>query len=199
MSRQKFRKRIKQYLFLSAAILISLIASFLSLPIFLSKKSNIPVLPYSFLLKMKQRDDYSLVLQDLSVSLGYAPDYQTRFDSDYYLFSILSRDKVVFTGSFPKINLVVSEDLRSSYSEYKKKKLDDFELALPFFSSADKIVFFNEKGDEVLRIDLSSFNLSKPNFDKSVFCGDGVCADNENFISCFKDCGFKTVLKIKDL
>ena len=110
-----------------------------------------------------------------------------------------SGDKVFFSGkvaknkvSFPPYE-ILSENEEPTSSDITLAPLSEITLFLPYFTRAKKIVFFDEKNVEKLKVDLDEITLPK-DYTKRL-CGNGICDFNENVLVCYKDCRFRLRLR----
>ncbi|QQS44694.1 hypothetical protein IPM65_03820 [Candidatus Roizmanbacteria bacterium] len=184
---RKTTYRVKVGIALFSAILLS----FFILLVWRPKQNDIPVEPYAIRLALTQAEDKTLSVGSVDTLAGYAPDYQTDMQDNYYLMKIMDRDKVLFTGKMPKSQIIVKEKIDGDDKRaiYEEKGWGTFDLLIPFYETATMLVFTDESGTEMLSLDLQRLSLPTPE-PKREACGDGICADDENILMCYKDCSF---------
>ncbi len=184
---KKSTYRVKVGIALFSAILLS----FLIILVWKPKQNDIPVEPYAMRLALTQADDRTLSVGTIDTLAGYAPDYQTDMQENYYQMKIMDDEKVLFTGKMPKTQIIVKEKIDGDdiHAIYEEKDWGTFDLLIPFYETATMLIFTDETGAEVLSVDLQSLSLPTPQPMKES-CGDGICADDENILMCYKDCSF---------
>lgn len=175
----------------SIALFAAIFLSFFILLIWRPKQNNIPVRPYAIRFTLTQAADKTLSVGNIDTLAGYAPDYQTDIQDNYYQMIIKDRDEILFTGKMPKTQIIVKEKLdgEDTHAIYEEKGWGTFELLIPFYETATELVFTDDAGTEMLSVDLQSLGLPTPQPLKGA-CGDGICADDENILMCYKDCSF---------
>lgn len=182
---------LKYRLKIIIGMILAIVVTFLVL--FLEPKQNdIPVMPLAVHLKLFQRpEDKTLELKDISLIEGYAPDYQTDMQANYYQIELREGNRSLFKGKTIKSHIKITENLIAGQakSEVEESLLNDFTLDLPYYKNADALIFSDESGNEMLQVDLKKQNLTEPMITQS--CGDGVCTDNENMLICYSDCSYK--------
>lgn len=179
----KLKLRIK----ILVAIIIALLLSFLFIK---PKENDIPVVPIGFKLELSQLSNRALELNNIAITNGYAPDYQTDLQHNYYLIQFKKGKEVLFTGKAPsqKIWIMENRDPDELYHKIETNELGNFTLFLPYYKNASHLIITKDTGEEVLNIDLAAHNLIEPEMPKT--CGDGVCSDNENIMMCYTDCKY---------
>lgn len=184
-----FGKKTTYRVKVGVAIFSAILLSFFIILVWKPKQNDIPVEPYAMRLSLTQADDRTLSVGAVDTLAGYAPDYQTDMQDNYYQMKILDDDKILFTGKLPKTQIIVKEkiDGKDTYATYEEKGWGTFDLLIPFYKSATMLLFTDESGEDVLSVDLQSLSLPTPKPMKEA-CGDGICADNENFLKCYTDC-----------
>lgn len=171
------------------AMLFALSVTFLIL--FLRPKQNsIPVMPLALRINLTQMPDKTLQLRTLDLIEGYASDYQTDMRSNFYQMELREGTKSLFKGKTIKSRITIRENLLASetQAQIEEKELGEFTLYIPYYQEAEKLIFSDENGQEVLNIDLKEKNLKEPQIRKT--CGDGICTDNENLLMCYRDCRY---------
>lgn len=167
-----------------AGIILALLVSFFFIQ---PKQNDIPTTPLILEVKINQSPNNVLTMKDISIINGYASDYQTDLQRNFYSIELFNGKKKLFTGKTMKKELIINEWLyENPKSEVSEQNLGDFMLDLPYYKEATKLVITEDNGKEVLSEDLTSQNLSEPKLQNS--CGDGVCTDNENLLMCYSDC-----------
>jgi len=186
-----FGKEKKYRTKVAIALFSAIVLSFFIISIRKPKQNDIPVQPYAVRLALTQAEDKTLTVGSIDTLAGYSPDYQTDIQENYYQMKIMNKDKVLFTGKIPKTQIIVKEkiDGEDKYAIYEEKGWGTFDLLVPFYETATQLVFTDDTGAEMLSIDLQSLALPTPRPMKGA-CGDGICADDENILICYKDCSF---------
>lgn len=173
------------------ALFSAILLSFFVISIRKPKQNDIPVRPYAIRLSLTQAEDKTLSFGSATTLAGYSPDYQTDMQENYYRMQILDQGKVLFTGKMPKTQIIVKEkiDGEDHNVTYEEKGWGTFDLLVPFYETATMLIFTDEKGTEILSVDLQRIELPTPQ-PSGKACGDGICADDENILMCYKDCSF---------
>lgn len=151
-------------------LIITIVLIFLSLAIgyFLSQSKNKPVSQAAVRVVLGQTPDYKLSLKVLSSETAYFSDYKLVVPYGYYNLKILGdKEKVLFSGRVGKNKVAFPPDeIGAEESEFSStgvtlEPLTEMTLFLPFFSTAKKIVFFDENNLEKFQIDVSKLSLPK--------------------------------------
>lgn len=183
-----FKERLRFYI----GILLALVFSVFLSPFVQPNKHNktIPVAPVSLNISLYQGTGI-LGVQSVGLANSYPSDYQSDFDSNYYLITIKNGEKILFTGKTIRSYVIVSEDFSETdiRGETIQKPLGDFALHLPYYEDATAIDITDENGQKALVIDLTKYPLTPLTVQQA--CGDGICADNESLLMCFSDCSYK--------
>ena len=185
-----FKSRLKIYLGIALALVVSVFLSPLVQPI--KQNKHIPTKPLSLIVSLTQKSSGQLRMTSVAIREHYPSDYQSKFNSNYYTITLTDGGKTLFTGQTVRSYVLISEELdETPEGEISEIPLGDFELNLPFYKNATTLILTEDTGTEALRVDLKQYKLTLP--DSKNHCGDGVCADNENVLWCSIDC--KTVFE----
>lgn len=176
---------LKKLSFKLKIILALIFALFIAYLFVEPKKNDIPVLPVALQLNLSKEND-SLILTDSEIVEGYAPDYQTDIENNYYKIEILKGTNVLFTGK-TITNSITIRNSESRQDNVISEPLTEFTLDLPYYKNADQVIITNDKGEKMININLSELNLGMPETTRKT-CGDGICSDNENILMCHADC-----------
>lgn len=182
---QKINFTIKIFLAILLALGITFMVGLLNKP----KVNNIPILPQSIEVKLLQNSDFTLQLQSIDLSDKYPSDYQSGLTNNFYSIYLKTDQKVIFSGKIPKSYIIYEDDFRAATQEGKveEKTLDNFTMYIPYYKEATEFIMVDDKGNQALDVDLTKQNLKLPQSVRRT-CGDGICSDDENIISCYKDC-----------
>lgn len=180
---------IKRRILVMIAILLSVLVMSIVVylvPFFPAKNAQ-----QGAVLKLELNQDSSGVsVAQMELKEGYPADYKIRYRDNFLTIKLVSEDnETLFSGAFLTKTVSIHESFENgkqtaSLSEIFFPKIT---LYLPYYRIAKTILISDESQREVLRkeIDHSSFETTS-GFKRQ--CGNGICDQNENLISCFKDC-----------
>lgn len=174
-------------------IVLALILSVVLRPFVQPPKQNkhIPTNPVAMNILLFQASSGVLRMKSIALRGQYPSDYQSEFDSNYYTITLMKGDKTLFTGKTVRSYTIISEEFDGTpHGETSEIPLGDFELNLPYYKDATTLVMTEDTGREVLHVDLTQYPLTPLPVSKQ-YCGDGICADNENLLMCFSDCSYR--------
>lgn len=216
INKQIFFKKLPLRIFTLIGILMALGASYVIVFIWQFPQNNIPSGPASLVISINQKSPEILDLDSIKVTNNYPQDYQLDLKSNYYVIQLKKGSEILFTGKTVKSYEVVNEEFFGptiapkitesqvnnagvfrienlseglSKDETTFLPLKNFQLNLPYYSQATTLSILDEKGVQLLSIELSKYNLEAP-IVKTKTCGNGVCTSGENIINCVQDCSY---------
>jgi len=150
------------------ALTTVLVLALLTITYFISQAKNKPVSQTAVKVVLGQTPDYRLSLKVLSSEQAYFSDYKLVIPYGYYNLKILdAKENELFSGrvgknkvSFPP-DEIGSEETVISSTGASLEPLQEMTLYLPFFTAAEKIVFYDENNLEKFQIDVSKLSLPK--------------------------------------
>jgi hypothetical protein len=111
----------------------------------------------------------------------------------YYLVQVLDeQDRPLFSTRVSKTE-VLSFFTAPNYRQrapiaYFKKEIY---LFLPVYRQAVNLRFRNERGEQVLLVNIKGIINQRKDAASVNLCGNGLCDQRENFLNCFRDCQLK--------
>lgn len=135
---------------------------------------------------LSQSSEDLLTLDGLETLDIYPLDSTRANTTKYYNIAVHDQDDTTLFES------QVEKYAFTTHSEAKPRLTPDFDLYLPYYLEATKVVITNEAGTEVLTVDLQTQSIAPPTIpDPEALCGNTVCdaAIGEDENSCRADCG----------
>lgn len=175
-------------------IIIGIIVLILFVTVLLSsrgEKSNRPV--YHVALKVQlTKSDGQISLKDLDLQEIYPEKYETEFSKDYIEVRSLDKDNTVLTkGRLPSRQwlMIDSVDIKQAVPPVETE-VESFLFFLPYYKETQKIEVLDDSGNILISKNLSDQKLREINFNQNL-CGNGICDEGENVISCYSDCFYQ--------
>ncbi len=133
----------------------------------------------SYLLSVDyNKDNYTV--QGITLIKAQAPDQNSQVEKGFRCEIVSVNDEILYSLNFGAPNIQCSDTFgKEASGGCTAKESGEFSLQLPYFKTAKLISIYDQNDKMVLAADVSSF---------AQLCGDNICQENENALTCPQDC-----------
>jgi len=180
---------LKQRMLIITSLLLAIIVTSILIyviPLFPSDSAS----QNSVLLVKLHQEDNRIDVAEMKIIEGYPPDYKINYQRNYLQFHILSdTNEILSSGTF----LRKTEKIHESFVQGKQRgivieePMNWITIYLSYFPNGKTLLITDDKKIEILRQDIDHSTLDTTSGNRHR-CGNGICDQNENLISCFQDC-----------
>ncbi len=125
------------------------------------------------------KDQYSV--NEVSVLDTKAPDHKVQPQDGFRCDVVSANDEVLYSFRFAVPNVVCTDTFGKGdgTNGCQTKESGGFSLLMPYFATAKLISLYDPSDKMVANADVSRF---------AKICGDNICQENENALTCPQDC-----------